>query len=179
MERLPPQRRIRIKKKFVSNMIVLRKPSAQYRLFFIGGFKSENIGNIRDLSGKHGIYVAFSCKPIEGETSLECRQIVYIGKAEGTDNLMKRITEHIRDDQKSWEEDFCGEGEFIVYCYAVFDENLHDIEAALIYKNQPLANVNCKDRYNGDAWFISIECVGEIGLLCSPCCAFRLVERSL
>lgn len=83
MERLPPQRRIRIKKKFVSNMIVLRKPSAQYRLFFIGGFKSENIGNIRDLSGKHGIYVAFSCKPIEGETSLECRQIVYIVKPKG------------------------------------------------------------------------------------------------
>lgn len=116
---------------------------------------------------------------IEGETTLECRQIVYIGKAEGTDNLKKRITEHIRDDQKSWEEHFCGEGEFVVYCYAVFDENLHDIEAALIYKNQPLANLNCKDRYNGDAWLISIECIGEIGSLCSSCSAFKLVERSL
>lgn len=36
-----------------------------------------------------------------------------------------------------------------MYCYAVYEENLHDIEAALIYKNQPLANTQNKDKYNG------------------------------
>ena len=69
--------------------------------------------------------------------------------------------------------------EYVVYCYAVYEENLHDIEAALIYKNQPLANTQNKDKYNGDEYFISINCEGDIGGLTNVCRAFKLVKGGL
>ena len=160
-------------------MIVLRNRGVQHTLTFVGGFKGEEIAGLDELSNKHGIYVAFLCKPCDDGDCYECLQIVYIGKAEGTNNLRKRITEHVNNDQSNWEQNFCEEGELIVYCYAVYEENLHDIEAALIYKNQPLANTQNKDKYNGYEYFISINCEGDIGGLTNVCRAFKLVKGGL
>lgn len=157
-------------------MIVLRNRGVQHTLTFIGGFKGNEIAGLDDISDKQGIYVAFSCKPREEGDGYECKQIVYIGKAEGTNNLRKRISEHVNDDQAGWEENYCEEGELIVYCFAVYEENLHDIEAALIYKNQPLANTQNKDKYNGNEYFVSINCVGDIGNLIETCRVFKLIS---
>lgn len=160
-------------------MIVLRNRGVQHALTFVGGYKGDEIEGLDEISDKHGIYVAFSCKPYEEGDSYECRQIVYIGKAEGTNNLRKRISEHVSNDQSNWEQNYCEDGELIVYCYAIYDWNLHDIEAALIYKNQPLANTQGKNKYNGDEYFISVRCDGDTGALCKVCRAFKLVKGGL
>jgi excinuclease UvrABC nuclease subunit len=160
-------------------MIVFKNRGVQHILTFVGGYKGDEIAGLDEISDKHGIYVAFSCKPCEEGDCYECKQVVYIGKAEGTNNLRKRISEHVNNDQASWEQNYCEDGELIVYCYAIYDGNLHDIEAALIYKNQPLANTQNKEEYNGDEYFISVSCNGEIGILSNVCRAFKLIKGGL
>ena len=149
-------------------------------LDFEGGIKGEQFD---EASEKNGIYVAFACK--EYEDAYDCIRILYIGKAEGDDTIKKRISDHYHDRDESdsgkqsfWEREYCDEDEVVVYSYAEFDKHLHDIEAALIRRNQPAANVHGKDRYLGKAWHVYIKCTGQKGCLSDTNRIMRLVRDS-
>lgn len=123
---------------------------------------------------ENGIYVAFACKQTVRNSKLgwQPMRTVYIGKAEGEDTVMKRISDHINDrdeadpgKQSYWEKHYCHLGETIVYSYAKHNTDLHDIEALLIYLNKPEANQQGKDAYLADADVVEVTCVGNRGPL--------------
>lgn len=144
-------------------------------LNFIGGYEENEVDNIPN--NKNGIYVAFACIPRDDMYLV--KRILYIGKADGTNNLQKRIKEHIRDDHEQWRKIYMTPSELIVYCYAEFDSQyLPDVESALIFKNQPYANVEHKEKYNGKTWMLHIKCEGEIGKLRPYASVMRLVKGS-
>lgn len=138
-----------------------------------------------DMPDSHGIYVAYACEDC-GDSFL-CKRILYIGKAEGeTDSIRKRISDHIHDrdwsetgKQSYWEGEFCDEGEIVVYNFAEYDGNLHDIEAVLIAKNDVCANIhNNKGECNADAWHVIVHCEGQIGLLQKDVNYWKLLRGS-
>lgn len=135
------------------------------RLDFEGCVTSENIDAVPQQGG---VYAAFVCnKLVDRDGFYRCSRIAYIGKAEGTDNLRKRIRQHLNEDQESWAKTCqLAPDETFVYVYAVFeDSRLADVESALINHNQPIVNTQHKDRYNGASWLLWINCKGNIGLL--------------
>lgn len=149
-------------------------------LHFVGGFKGEQS---EETSDKNGIYVAFACK--EYEKAYDCIRILYIGKAEGDDSIKKRISDHYNDRDESdsgkqsyWEENYCDKDEVVVYSYAEYETDLYDIEAALIKRNQPSANIIGKDNYIGKAWHVYVKCTGEKGCLADTNRIMRLVRGS-
>lgn len=146
-------------------------------LNFIGGFVESGIDEVPEEAG---LYVVFVCK--ESAIGYSCKQIAYVGKADKseTSNLRERMREHIRDDFKNWK-GICGmtDDEIFVFCYAVYDDALlSDVESALIYRNQPIINIQNKDRYNGKSWYLNIVSQGEIGLLRPNIYVMRLVPGS-
>ncbi len=124
------------------------------------------------LSKKNGIYVAYACE--DGGDKYLCKRILYIGKAEGEkDSIKKWFSDHIngRDafdsgKQSAWERDYCDEGKVVVYNFAEYDKTLHDIEAVLIAKNELCANIhNNRGECNSAAWHVVVNCTGQVGLL--------------
>lgn len=144
-------------------------------LDFANGVTEENINSVPQASG---LYVAFVCKASTREDSCDCTRIAYIGKAEGTNNLRKRIQEHINDDYDSWKQTCqLSDDELFVYTYAVFeDPRLADVESALIFCNQPIVNKQHKDRYNGQSYILWINCDGNIGLLKKQISVAKFIE---
>lgn len=136
----------------------------------------DRINSIPQLSG---IYVAFVCNKLMDKNGYyNCTRIAYIGKAEGANNLRKRIQEHFNNDHFQWAKECqLSRTETFVYTYAVFDDpRLADVESALIYNNQPMVNIQHKDRYNGASRFLWINCGGNIGLLKSRVIAIRYIQ---
>lgn len=97
-------------------------------------------------------------------------QLVYIGKAEGTDNLRARINDHIQNTDKDrcngkWLAELRKKGivvDSIQYAYAVLD--LGDIETALIYANEDNGIFNDRDTHghtNIDARRLNVFCEGK------------------
>jgi excinuclease UvrABC nuclease subunit len=149
-------------------------------LVFEGGIKGEQTDSAPE---KNGIYVAFAC--IELDDAYECNKILYIGKAEGSDTIKKRISDHFNDRDESdsgkqsfWEANYCEEGEVVVYSYAECNDHLQDIEAAMIKRNQPVANIQGKDKYTGKAWHVYIKCTGQKGCIADTTRIMRLVRGS-
>ena len=151
-------------------------------LTFGPGYTSDQLD---ELSEKNGIYVAYACEDC-GDNYL-CKRILYIGKAEGNkDSIKKRISDHINDRDSSdsgkqsvWERDYCDEGEFVVYNFAEYDENLHDIEAVLIAKNDVCANIHNNRRdCTIDAWHVVVYCEGQVGLLQKEVSHWKLLRGS-
>ncbi len=138
-------------------------------LEFSSGYLPEQID---DIPEKSGIYVAYACKDL-GDRYL-CKRILYIGKAEGPkDSIRGRVSDHVYDRDKSesgkqsfWEKNYCDDGEIVVYSYALYEKNLHDIEAVLIFRNECAANIhNNRTVCNADAWHVVVSCKGQVGLL--------------
>ena len=149
-------------------------------LNFKGGITGEQLDIAPD---ERGIYVAFACR--EYEDAYECARILYIGKADGSDTIRKRISDHYNDRDESdsgkqsyWEENYCDKGEVVVYSFAEYDKNLDDIEAALIFRNQPIANIKGIDNYIGKSWYVFIKCHGEKGCISDTNTIMKLVEGS-
>jgi len=135
--------------------------------------------NIDTVPQSPGIYVAFVCnKMTDHNGDYLCSHIAYIGKAEGTNNLRKRIQEHFDNDHSEWAEKCkLSDTETFVYTYSVFDDpRLSDVESALIFKNQPIVNIQHKDRYNGRSYFLWIKCTGSTGLLEPYISVVRLIQ---
>lgn len=164
----------------MKNVLASNRASVIAELEFKGGFKKEQI----DVApNSHGIYVAFACK--EADDHFECVRIVYIGKADKSDSIRSRIDDHANDrdtsdsgKQSYWESQYCDENEIIVYCYAEYDENIEDIEATLIRRNQPEANIHGKDRYIGNAPHVYVKCTGQKGLIADINSVMKLLRGS-
>ncbi len=154
--------------------------SVYAELNFIGGFTKDQV----DIAPEsRGIYVAFACK--EYEDHYDCARLVYIGKADNDDTIRKRIDDHINDRDNSdsgkqsyWEANYCDKDEVIVYCYAEFSSDLHDIEAVLIKRNQPEANQQGKDKNLADAIHVYVRCTGEKGLISEVNSIMKLIRGS-
>ncbi len=146
-------------------------------LNFKGGIKGEQANNAPDTNG---IYVAFACKK-KGKSYIP-RIVLYIGKAEGSNSIKQRIDDHYNDCDESnsgkqsyWEEQYCEADEVVIYSYAECSEHIEDIEATLIRRNQPVANVQGKDHYTGKAWLFFVRCTGQKGCLSHINSAMRLL----
>lgn len=140
-------------------------PTLCIRLNFEACITERNIDSVPQQAG---IYVAFVCnKLVDRDGYYRCSRIAYIGKAEGSNNLRKRIREHFDEDHQRWAQ-ICqlSANETFVYTYAISEDlRLADVESALIYQNQPIVNTQHKDRYNGKSWILWINCEGNIGIL--------------
>lgn len=125
-----------------------------------------------------GIYVAHAVKYTNEEhTRISHKSLVYIGKAEGTDNLKKRIGEHIdgtdaKRSNRVWMNKLKADGldvDEIVYSYAEYDgKDIADVETALIYANEDNGIYNEKDTHghdNENAKKLSVKCTGKKDLL--------------
>lgn len=158
-------------------MAIKFRPSSKIvvKLNFADGVTEDDINFVPQASG---IYVAFVCKASTEEDSFDCTRIAYIGKAEGSNNLRKRIQEHISNDHDSWAKSCeLSDGEFFMYTYAVFDDSrLADVESALIFRNQPIVNKEHKDKYNGQSYILWISCDGNTGLLKKQISVMKIIE---
>ena len=123
---------------------------------------------------ENGIYAAFACTSIvtNDKQSWHPQRTLYVGKAEGTDTIRKRISDHANDrdeadsgKQSYWEKNYMKPEETVVYTYAKHKDDLHDIEAVLIYMNDIEANVQGTDNYLADADVVDVICEGHKGKL--------------
>lgn len=136
-------------------------------LTFKGFYQEKQIENIESVDG---IYVAHACTlhvDQNGKETCNPLRVIYIGKGTGTDNVHVRVGKHKNDDHQTWKRHL-KEGEHILYSYAECPANIvHDVEAALIYRNQPKENEVNKDKYTGDTHFLTVKSSGMIGSLSS------------
>ena len=134
-------------------------------LNFNGYYQEKQIGNIKEVDG---IYAAFACTLSKDKEGKECctpLRCIYIGMGTGTDNVHVRVGKHKNDDHPAWKKHL-NEGEHILYSYAECSADiLHDVEAALIYRNQPEENEARKDSYTGSTHLLTVESPGNIGTL--------------
>ena len=124
---------------------------------------------------ENGIYAAFACTRVvdkDNKLSWRPQRTLYVGKAEGTDTIKKRISDHVNDRDESdsgkqsfWEKNYMLQGETVVYTYAKHKEDLHDIEAVLLFLNEIEANIQGTDNYLADADVVDVTCAGNRGTL--------------
>ena len=138
-------------------------------------FKGAIVKGQENLApAENGIYVAFACTRsfTDGKLTWHPQRTLYIGKAEGTDTIKKRISDHANDRDESdsgkqsyWEKNYMKTGETVVYTYAKHETDLHDIEAALINLNNPKGNIQGSENNMAEADVIDITCTGHKGSL--------------
>ncbi len=141
-----------------------------FRLYNYGPFGEDTRG---DIPEKKGVYFAFEFdkkKAEEGELSF--KQLVYIGKASADNTLRKRIGEHFTQHDLHYRE--TGEEvdmESIAFfvCIMDNDDEIRDVEAAEILKQQPPANSDGINHYIGETVPLIIFMANE----------FKMVDRDL
>jgi len=136
---------------------------AKYSLTFESSCYDEN--GYGKLPSTEGIYACFACTVNRQNNNYHCEKLIYIGMTE-KQGFKKRIDQHVKDDHKKWSKYYDPRKEHLVYVIAEDNTDiLQTIESALIYKNQPLANDEYKDHYQGEYCKITIECTGNKGIL--------------
>ena len=130
-------------------------------LKFVGYF--QNTDEMPCDSDAHGVYAAFA----QDESGTP--RLLYIGRAFKSNNLKKRIQEHIDDDHNSdkWLEYYDPKKDTICYSYAEIDDDevIPDIEKTLIHENEPEINSQEVDNINISAWTVHLSCTGDKGCL--------------
>lgn len=120
-----------------------------------------------EIPSSHGVYAAFA----EDQDCHNKYRLLYVGRAYESNNLKKRIAEHIEHGHNSedWLKHYDPITEAIFYSYAEIDDDniIPDVERALIYKNQPPVNDQNKDHNNIECDRITIRCEGDKGTLLS------------
>lgn len=144
-------------------------------LNFNGWYTKDDINLVPQTQG---IYIAHAIKWTDKTKNRGTLvRLVYIGKAEGTNNLRKRIQEHIngtdlKQNHCNWAHILSTDGcKFDDFIYSVADKdvnNLGDIETALIYANEDNGILNDKDTHghqNKNAMALDVKCRDDKGLL--------------
>lgn len=115
-------------------------------LKFEGYFTKEQIDELPN--DKTGLYLVFDYLVKDGVRYIN--RLVYIGKTDGTDSLRNRMSQHINGDYPKWKNKVGLEEDNFCFSYAIYEENdVANIEAALIYKYQPTINEDNKKHFNG------------------------------
>ena len=134
-------------------------------LEFKGFYQEKQIEGIANVDG---IYVAHACTlqvDVNGKETCTPLRVIYIGKGTGTDNVHTRVGKHKNEDHSIWKKHL-NAGEHILYSYAECPANIvQDVEAALIYRNQPVENIVSKDRYTGETHLLTVKSTGMVGTL--------------
>lgn len=118
----------------------------RYDLFFKGYYRKAS--SLPHNAGVYCVYKARYDKEKDVETILE---LLYIGQAK---DICSRHENHNR--LEDWIS-HCRAGEELCYTYAEVDEaNLERCEAALIYLNKPICNVQGKDSFGYLDTFVSV-----------------------
>lgn len=129
------------------------------------GTKCFDENHYDQLPDTEGIYVCLACYVNNRGQYETKRKPVYIGMTE-KQGFKTRIDQHVKQDHKKWEIHYDAKTEHFVYIIAENDSDiLQTIESALIYKNQPLANSEYMDHYQGEYAQITVNCEGRIGTL--------------
>lgn len=141
------------------------KKTTLVELDFKGFYQEKQIEGIAKVDG---VYVAHACTLQTGDDGIEmCTplRVIYIGKGTGTSNVHVRVGQHKNDDHPTWKRHL-KPGEHILYSYAECPASIvHDVEAALIYRNQPEENDMSKYSYAGDTHLLTVKSSGMIGTL--------------
>lgn len=118
------------------------------------------------LNSSEGIYACFACgKDLDSENRYNCKKLIYIGMTE-KQGFHDRIKQHFDNDHASWGKYYDPKTEQLVYAIAPLDSDLlQTIESALIYENQPAANSEYKDHYQGEYDEVTVTCRGSYGAL--------------
>ncbi len=126
-----------------------------FNITFDGSILDEDRSN---LPAYPGIYLVYVGSISQDQKHVNCRDIIYIGKAE---DIRRR---HLAHERRS---DFLAElreGEVLFYSYAkVEKEDLDRVENALIYSQKPKLNVEGKESFPYPATEIVSE--GQCALL--------------
>ena len=134
-------------------------------LEFKGYYQEKQIENIATVDG---IYAAFACtlqKGADGKEYCNPLRVIYIGKGTNTDNVHVRVGIHKNEDHPKWKRHLNAE-EHILYAYAECPASIvSDVEAALIYRNQPDENEVSKDKYTGNTHLLTVNSLGNFGTL--------------
>lgn len=129
---------------------------------FKSGAYDEN--RYDQLPDTEGIYACFACT-VNKDGTYHCVRTMYVGMTE-KQGFKKRIDQHVKQDHSKWKKHIDPKTEHLVYVIAEDGTDiLQTIESALIYKNQPLANDEYKDHYQGEYKQITVECIGNKGIL--------------
>lgn len=127
-------------------------------------FEVYDEGRYDQLPNAEGVYACFACT-VNKDGTYHCERKIYIGITE-KQGFKKRIDQHVKQDHSKWKKYYDPKTEHLVYVIAEDDTDiLQTIEAALIFKNQPLANDEYKDHYQGEYKKITVECSGNKGIL--------------
>lgn len=102
--------------------------------------------NKNEIPFDKGIYIAYPGK-FNGDY-VDLRDPIYIGKGDETP-IKERIADHVTKDYKEWMA-YCKEGEQIYYRVAELDEEIGDVEAAMIFTHKLPCNSIGVDNYTGD-----------------------------
>ncbi|MCU0440604.1 MAG: hypothetical protein MUC49_22135 [Raineya sp.] len=105
--------------------------------------------NKSGLPNKSGVYCVYSCTYHEEKKSVTIHQLIYIGESE---DIHKRVANH--EKHTKWLT-YLESGNQLCYSYTLVDAIFRNrVEAALIYKHKPPANIEYKDSFPFDKTFI-------------------------
>lgn len=126
----------------------------RFSLNFDGYWRESNISGI---PSDPGVYCVYSCKYNTNENTVSIKKLIYIGEA--TD-VKSRISNHER--KTDWER-YLNQGEQLCFNFAnILLDDRQRVEAALIFKHKPPANVEYVDTFPFDTTTISTNGSNEL-----------------
>lgn len=141
-----------------------------YRLYNSGPYGEDNKD---DIPEKKGVYFAFEFDKKKAEEGvLSFKQLIYIGKASAGNTLKKRISDHFTQHDLHYREtggEIDMESIAFFVCVMDNDDEIRDVEAAEILKQQPPANTDGISHYIGETAPLIVIMANE----------FKMVDRDL
>lgn len=131
--------------------------SASFDLSFEKRWYNENV--YEDAPDTEGIYICLSCdKKLSASQTYQSHGLIYIGMTD-KQGFKTRIGQHIAKDHANWKKLIDTSKEQLVYAIApLTSQLLQTIESALIFKNQPKANSEYMDHYQGEYAEVVVNC---------------------
>ena len=125
------------------------------------------------LGGLEGIFAAFACNRESSDGhSIEVNRPIFLGRTERDESLWDAIIKHRSEEESEWLKYYDSEKETIWYAAipVVREFTLIDtLLSALIYRLQPSANCEQRDRYRGEYDRMVIDLRGPRGLFPRRC----------
>lgn len=107
-----------------------------------GYYRDTNKGCIPNVSGIYFVYTGFYDTIEKG---VDLHNLIYIGESI---DIKDRLDKH--EKYFDWLKK-CGDTEELIFSYTKVEETYRErLEAAYIYKHQPIINTECKESFNYD-----------------------------
>ena len=146
---------------YQKNFLTTEVLSGVFDLEFEKRWYNEN--DYDDAPNSEGIYICIACDKETKDGKDQPHDLVYIGMTE-KQGFKERIGQHIAKDHDSWKKYIDTRKEQLVYAIAPKNSQLlQTIESALIYTNQPVANSEYRDHYQGEYAEVTVNCNGYHG----------------